>query len=240
MARRFDDQEVALILREATLLDAESASEKRYHPTARGEGLTLAELKEIAAEAGIDPGRIEHAAQTLMARPDQSPFRVFLGTDSRIRVRSEFPGPLDASALSEALQEIRSVAPDQGTSSVLPGGIEWTLQDEWGSRSVSIAATPDGSRLEVTGNFDNTARLAAAGAAVTAGVGVVGVAAAAAAVGPWGLALAPVVAVGALGIPRIFAGLYVRKEGERLTQLAHRLGSFISERVRQTDTDDAS
>jgi hypothetical protein len=236
MTRRFNDEEVALILREATLDEGRPASERERHALAPGDGLSLVELKEIAAEAGIDPTAVEQAALTLTARPRQSPFRVFLGTDSRVRVRTAFETSLDDRILGEALQEIGSFVTLQGVSNSLPSGVEWTAKDEWGSRTVSISATSDGSSLEVRGDFDNAARGAAGGAAVAAGVGLVGTVAAVAAAGPVAWVLAPVVAVGSVGITRLIAGRHVRKEGERLRQLANRLRALIVERTGSTDT----
>lgn len=233
MTRRFDDEEVALILSEATLVESVSGSMRGG--LGPGDGLTLDELKEVAAEAGIDPKRVELAARALVARPEQSPFRFFLGTDSRVRVRADFEGVLDDRVLGEALQEIRSLAPLHGTLNALPGGIEWTGQDEWGTRSVSVSTTSAGTRLDVTGDFDNAARAAAGGAAVAAGVGAVGAAAAVAAVGPVGWALVPVVAASSIGISRLVAGRYVKREVDRLRQLGNRLHSFIVDRAGAPD-----
>lgn len=238
MTRRFDDDEVAAILREATAPEDAERSRDGGLLTSHADGFTLAELREIAAEAGIDPGRVERAARSLISRPSQSPFRIFVGTDSRVRVRSDFEGVVDDRTFSEALQQIRSSVSLHGASNALPGGIQWTAQDEWGTRSVSISTTHSGTSLEVEGDFDNAARGAAAGAAVAAGVGVVGTVAAVASLGPVGWALAPVAAVGAMGIPRLLAGWYVRREGVKLRRLADRLRTLIHERVGPQDPSD--
>jgi hypothetical protein len=198
--------------------------------------LTLEELKGIAAEAGIDPRRVEQAAQTL-ARPRQSVFRIFLGTDSRIHVRSELETGADDRTLSEVLQEVRASTSLQGLSHTLPGGTEWTASNEWGTQSVSVSTTRDGTSLDVRGNFDNAARAAAGGAAALTGLGVVVMVAAVASVGPVAWALAPAVAAGALGIPRLLAGSYVRNEGERLQRLSERLRALLGKSA-ESDPDD--
>ncbi len=229
MSRRFDEEEVALILREATLVDRGSEAESTDPLTVTmGEGLTLKDLKEIASEAGIDPLRVDQAARSLLARPRPSPFRVFLGTAAQLRIQSELPKKIDDGDLTEALFEIRSVMSVQGTSSGSPSTWEWVSGDELGARHVTIARTSTGTRLDVTGDFGNAARGSAGIGAAVAGVGAVGVAAAVASVGVLGWAVAPVVAVGVVLIPRFTVGRIVRRETRKLSLLARRLRARLS------------
>jgi hypothetical protein len=58
--RRYGDKEVGLILRRATEFQRQEPAS-----AAEGGGLTLAELEEIAAEAGIDPRHLRRAASEL-------------------------------------------------------------------------------------------------------------------------------------------------------------------------------
>jgi hypothetical protein len=55
---RYDDKQVGLILKRATELATDSSPE-----SSPGDGLSLAELEQIAVEAGIDPVLIRRAAQ---------------------------------------------------------------------------------------------------------------------------------------------------------------------------------
>ena len=57
MTKRYTDREVSLILQRALEPTAAAPS-----TDASGSGLTLEQIKEIAAEVGIDPQRIELAA----------------------------------------------------------------------------------------------------------------------------------------------------------------------------------
>jgi hypothetical protein len=61
--------------------------------------------------------------------------------------------------------------------------------------------------------------------------------AAVASVGPVAWTLAPAVAAGALGIPRLLAGSYVRNEGERLQRLSERLRALLGKSA-ESDPDD--
>ena len=53
--RRYDEQEVAEILRRATETDAAGM------PLASGTGLTLAQIQQVGSEVGIAPARIASA-----------------------------------------------------------------------------------------------------------------------------------------------------------------------------------
>mgnify|MGYP001819469135 CR=1 FL=1 len=70
-SRRYDEQEIAEILRRAT--EADEAL-----PPAAGTGLTLAQIQEIGGEVGIASERIESAARVLDL-PEASPPARFLG-----------------------------------------------------------------------------------------------------------------------------------------------------------------
>ncbi len=236
MSRRFDEREVALILREATrVVRGSEAGSVDPLTLGAGDGLTLEELKEIASEVGIDPSRVDQAARSLLVRPRPSPFQMFLGTPAQIRIQSELPAKLDDKDLSEALFEIRSVMSVQGTPAGSPGAWEWTSGSELGGRHVTIARTSTGTRLDVTGDFGNAARGAAGVGAVVAGVGAVGVTAAVAAVGAVGLALAPVVAAGVVLIPRLTVGRMVSQETQKLSHLASRLRVLLAARSGDID-----
>lgn len=69
--RRYDEEEVAEILRRATETSAAPVSTGD-----RADGLTLSQIQEIGSEVGIEPARIEHAARSLVPAED-------LGGDAR-------------------------------------------------------------------------------------------------------------------------------------------------------------
>jgi hypothetical protein len=73
--RRYDDDEVAEILALATSDGDTSATA----PATRTEGLTLSELRAIAADVGIPAGRIEEAAHALERRAMAPASRKMLG-----------------------------------------------------------------------------------------------------------------------------------------------------------------
>ena len=76
--RHYDEREVTRLLRRASELQRESG-------TAPATGLTLRELEEVAAEAGIDPGALRQAAAELGARAERGGLgRLFSGEPPRI------------------------------------------------------------------------------------------------------------------------------------------------------------
>ena len=86
--RTYSSEEFALILREAAEL-----SSRIGQPEPSTEGLTLAEMKSAAAQAGLDPALVERAARKLAMRTTASPFERVIGGplrhehDARFRVK---------------------------------------------------------------------------------------------------------------------------------------------------------
>lgn len=81
MTRRYDESEIAEILRRATELDTRTEAPDAPAtalPPGTPRGLTLAEVQEIAGEVGIDAVSIERAAQSLDLAAVRPPAR-FLG-----------------------------------------------------------------------------------------------------------------------------------------------------------------
>jgi hypothetical protein len=72
--RVYSDEEFALILRKATEL-----ASRAEPPVPSSAGLTLTEMKAVAAQVGLDPALVERAARLLAVRAMASP----LGTADR-------------------------------------------------------------------------------------------------------------------------------------------------------------
>lgn len=90
-APRFDETQVAEILTRATQEDS-----KPNLPARRpSEGVTLEELKEIGAEVGIAPERIEQAAAGLLFPEVAQVPDTFWGLPERVLHIVEIPRPLD-------------------------------------------------------------------------------------------------------------------------------------------------
>lgn len=152
---RFNDEEVALILRRALEEDQ-----------GRGDGLTLGQLKEIAGEVGIDPVRVESAALAVRAQRLQA--RVSgggVGVSTRYEV--ELPGEVDAEDREDLLRLIRGAMGRQGVVTDEGGGVHWRARDFFGGRYFTIRSKDGRTRVEALGNFRD-------GAFSTGGMGATG------------------------------------------------------------------
>lgn len=145
--RRYDEEEVALILHraaEAGLRDPEGVSAR---------GLTLDELKEIGAEAGIGSVRIQEAAGSLQLRRDRSPAGSISGLRPTVQFERLVPVKLKSEHLPHVLDLIRNEFARQGIVEEVLGGFEWRAAGVMGGRYVSIRGEGDATRVRVLGNF---------------------------------------------------------------------------------------
>ena len=148
--RRFDEKQVALILQRAT----EAAAAEGERDDAKKSGLTLADLKEIGAGAGIEPSRIEEAVRAL-ARPTASASAGSApGFSLTVQMEEVVPVPIDEERLPHLLDIIRSELTRQGIVEEVLGGFEWKARSAMGGRYVSIRMEEGNStRIRVFGNF---------------------------------------------------------------------------------------
>jgi hypothetical protein len=224
MTRRFDDSEVAEILSRATeVRNAPALS----HASAGG-GLTLAEVKEIASEAGIDLARVEEAANSLALRVPASRLDVFVGAPTTVRYESEIEADVDEKDRTELVRLIRATLDRQGVVGGHGDTLEWMDHDALGGRNVTVSRTSGGTRVEVSGRFDTAAGGAAGITGVTGAAGAIGTALLVASGGPVGWLLVPATLAAMVLVPRLTMGAVVRRETRKLAELADRLREAIT------------
>ena len=121
--RRYSEEEVGLILRRATEI-------QRAEPTAPDpEGLTLAELEEIASEAGIDPALLRRAATELHSlRPATAASRL-AGAPLEIEIERVVEGEVPRDCLEELVPSIVAATPGRGTASAVGRSLTWSSQE---------------------------------------------------------------------------------------------------------------
>jgi hypothetical protein len=145
VGRRYSDEEFALILRKASEI---SEVGDGSHP----DGLSLSEIQQIAAEAGIDSSAIARAAAGL---PEQSRDKVaaIIGGPLMYRHERTLPGKISEEGLSKILQTVRRTASRQGETKHVLDSLEW--QTEWDEPSqifVNVSARDSGTTIEVVGD----------------------------------------------------------------------------------------
>lgn len=142
-ARRYGDKEVARILKRATEL-------QRAEPSATDpEGLTLAELAEIAREAGIDPAFLQRAAVEVGPRePLSSLAEKLAGAPMSVRVERIVSGELRPDQFDGIIPLIQQATDGQGTASAVGKTLTWSSRtDNNTSAQQVLVASRDGTTL---------------------------------------------------------------------------------------------
>jgi hypothetical protein len=169
--RRYTDEEVARLLQRAADLDRDSGA-----PTL-ARGLSLTELRDIAAEAGIDPGMVTRAASEIPGRGTRRPTEALLGGSGVVGRTAAFPGRMDREALGRLVEIVDAESPEQGTVGEALGSIRWTSKGRFLSRQVVLRPGESESVVRVEERYTPRARAVihlipmtyAAGAGLAAG-----------------------------------------------------------------------
>lgn len=139
--RRYTDEEFALILRRAAEIQARGSSV----PSSR-HGLTLEEIRSIAAEAGLDPEVVGRVARELSEGHVSLVTRLFGGPAS-YRIQFTVDRSLDEQARTAALEAIRGAMGVQGRSQRVGEALEWRTASS--PSQVSVNVTPRGEHTNV-------------------------------------------------------------------------------------------
>lgn len=143
-ARVYDDEEVAEILDRATELQSTEAS------VSGSGGMTLAELEEIAAEAGIDVQLVRRAAMEVGTGPtDMSAWERLLGERVTVRQETLLPGELSEKDLEKMLALIQSAVRDHGQPSLVGRTLTWQGGAADNSRRVSVVVSSRDGQTEI-------------------------------------------------------------------------------------------
>lgn len=137
--RKFTDEQMALILRQAGELQAQR--EDRRH--------TLADIQEIARQVGIDPALVTHAAAGLPRKlaPESS-------TPLVRTVETALPARVTPDELGRMVDAVRRASGAQGSASQVLDSVEW----RWGSDreliDLRVTITPGTNRTNVRVQYD--------------------------------------------------------------------------------------
>lgn len=115
--RRYNEQEVSLILRRAAELQVEEPGTS---------GTSLADLEAIAREAGLDPALVRRAALDLATATPAPMASRFLGAATRLHVEHVVPGELSSDDVEALVEEIRRTFGDPGFVSTLGRTVTWS------------------------------------------------------------------------------------------------------------------
>lgn len=133
--RHYDDREVSRLLRRASEL-------QRASGTTPATGLTLRELEEVAAEAGIDPGALRQAATELGARDERGGAgRFFAGAPPRIQLERTLPFEATANGLDSLLPIIEIAAEAPGSGRRAGNTLTWSSDNNQTPRRMRVVVT---------------------------------------------------------------------------------------------------
>ena len=117
--RRFNDEEVALIIKRA----AELQQTERVEPST---ALTLYDVEQIAREAGIDPDLIRRAAVGLDRPAAESKPSVWFGSPTHLVFERVIEGEIPVDEFEPMVAEVRRTLGDNGIPSVLGRSLAWS------------------------------------------------------------------------------------------------------------------
>ena len=224
--RIYSDEEFALILRKAAEL-----SGRTDQPGPLTEGLTLAEMRSAAAQAGLDPALVDRAARMLATQTRASTFERLIGGPLRHEHDARFGVKLDEDSAARVLSAVRLNthfhSSHPGDSSAL--GMMWKASGDGNVLSVVARPDADGTSVSVVidrrGTFVLTGVLSAM-AVFAALVVATGVDSAAPALTPW-VGLGGIGA--ALALARRFWTSSTRKAHDQIVALVGAVGQTLAQ-----------
>ena len=147
--RKFTDREVREILKKAVERTPSRA-------LTRSEGLSLAELKSIAQEVGIDPARLEEAARSVVLTGGNPPNR-FVGSPTVLTFDRKVQGEIGPQHTPEILARIRRIMGQHGEVDEIHGSLEWSSKGESGERFVTISSRDGTTTIQSSANLHQAA-----------------------------------------------------------------------------------
>lgn len=156
--RRYGDDEV----REIFSLATTGGTPDRSLPTDHG-GLTLAELKQIAREAGIEPASVALAAVTLDARGTAAPVQRSFGLPVGLSRVVELPRAPTDREWEQLIGEFRTTFGVQGQVTNAGGLREWSHS----GLHIGVEPTARGEQLRISAREDGGMALNGLGSVMT-------------------------------------------------------------------------
>lgn len=234
-ARRFGDEEVQRILEAAADLQARASA----LGTGSARGLTIQELRQVAAEAGIDPHFVDVAATDVDA-PMEEGGGSWMGGPDRWHFRNTLPGEIEDEDKDRILMALRSLMGHRGTIEEVFGRMEWSMNDGMGPVTVGVSSRDGQTEVDMSVNRSSEPGLIF-GLGVPLGGFLIGILTAAA-LDVSGVAAGGLIAAGmAAAVPpsRWFWGWRSKNIEARLRKTMERVSSIIQEAARVAPPDEA-
>lgn len=234
--KRFDDETAGQVLRRAAELQHESSV-----PMHSGDGLSAADLEQVAREAGIDPAFVRRAiveSQISSPETERSPL---LGEVKTLEIVEVMEGEVSSDSVDRMLEEVQRAFADGGTVTRTERSATWSASrtlasSRLSSLVVAVTARDGQTEIRITERLDNLSTalfvgLGFAGSAV--GIGMSG----AIGMGEMGSPLAfGIMAISAVSVCYGTARtLYSRSARKRRRELQRLLGKLVEVSISGSD-----
>jgi hypothetical protein len=231
-SRRYNEKEVAAIIKRASeLQQVESPAESTT-------GMSLAELEQVAREAGLDPALVRRAASDLDTRVSDRRPSPFIGAPTNLVLERTIDGEIPVDEYESLVLEIQREIGGVGQVSTLGRSLVWTMQGaarrRVSTRTVQVTVTPRNGRTTIRmeeplgqlagGLFGGlVGGLGGGTSGISMGIGM-------------GVFHSALVATGLIGgmvagsyvLARTIFGRIVRDRGERMQRLMSRLAEQVA------------
>ena len=169
LPRVYGEQDIGRILKRATELQHEEPSA----PAAAG--VTLAELEEIAAEAGIDPKYLRRAALEVDSGVSNKTFwSEFCGEELVLVREMPIPGELPDDGFERIVAAIQSHSRDYGQPNLLGRTLTWRAETASKTRTIQVVVTSRDGETSIRLDENLTQLASGLFAGMSAGFGVGG------------------------------------------------------------------
>lgn len=235
--RRFNEEEVALIIKRAAELQQTEQIEN--NPST---ALSLSDVEQIAREAGIDPKLIRQAAFGLDQPSTTIRPNPWVGSPTRIVFERVVDGEIPVEEFEPLIADVRRTFGDNGVPSVLGRSLAWSSSMRGGrrraqGRQIDVSIVPRGgvTTIRVEEELRNLAGglfggLVGGGGGGSTGISI-GIGLGAFHSAPLAVALWVAVAGGFYTLARTIFGSIAAKRERELRELANRLEEQVTAAV---------
>ena len=151
-SRKYNDREVQLILKSSV------ESQMRVAQSLEGsEGLSLAEIEEVAREVGVDPAHIRAAAARLDSPAASGEGSAVLGAPTLLVLERVLDLSLDQSRFDELLDVVRQRTGVVGEATTMGRQFGWKGKMDGAKTDVAISAGEESTTIRVAIDLEETA-----------------------------------------------------------------------------------
>ena len=140
--RLYTDKEISIILKRTAELQSESDDRNVL-------GLSLAELKQVATDVGMDPINVEKAASELDFDLPVDDRIYFFSKNTKIELERVIAGEVMSEQWDEIAAEIRHAFSEVGTTGKLGHSLEWTQKSRKREDQVVVLCQNGQTRIRI-------------------------------------------------------------------------------------------